>query len=101
MIMRETFSCSCGPIISSIRPFDTRLRSKFYDQYSVDDILSQEYLMVMGVPCDMRKNPFKDTFFEMNTFPKKKSISFYKFYDNEGATTQLLLRSNHFINMTV
>ena len=48
----------------------------------------------------MCKDFFKEMFFEMNKFPKKEPINFCKFYDNEGAT-QLLLRSEHFINPTV
>ena len=56
--------------------------------------------MVVSVLCDMRKDSFKDNFFEMNKLPKKEPINFCKFYDNEG-TTQLLLRSDHFINPTV
>ena len=78
----------------------SRLRSKFYDQYSADDILSQGHLMVVSVPCDISKDPFKYTFFEMNKFPKKEPLNFCKVYDNEG-TTQLLLQSDHFINPTV
>ena len=56
--------------------------------------------MVVSVPCDMRKDYFKVTFFEMNKFPMKEPVNFCKFYDNEG-TTQLLLQSDHFINATV
>ena len=56
--------------------------------------------MVVSVPCDMRKDSFKDTFFKKNKFPVKKPTNFCKFYDNEGIT-QLLLWSNHFINPTV
>ena len=54
----------------------------------------------MSVPCDMRKDSFKDTFFEMSTYPKKQPINFCKVYDNEG-TTQLLLQSNYFISSIV
>ena len=32
------------------------LRSKFYDKYSSDDILSQGHLMVLSVPCDIQKD---------------------------------------------
>ena len=56
--------------------------------------------MVVSIPCDIRKDSFKDSFFEMNKFPMKKPITLCKFYDNKG-TTQLLLRFDHFINMTV
>ena len=56
--------------------------------------------MVVSVPCDMRKDSCKDTFFKMNKFPKKEPIKFCKIYDNEG-TTELLLPSDHFINPTV
>ena len=56
--------------------------------------------MVVSVLCDMRKDFFKGTFFEMNKLRKKEPVNFCKFYDNEG-TPQLLLRSNHFINLTV
>ena len=45
-------------------------------QYSRDDMFSQGHLMVVIFPCDMRKDSFKDTLFEMNKFPKKKLISF-------------------------
>ena len=54
----------------------SHLRSKFYDQYYRDDMFSQGHLMVVNFPCDMRKDSFKDTLFEMNKFPKKKLISF-------------------------
>ena len=43
---------------------------------------------------------FKDTFFEMSKFRKKEPINFCKSNVNEGIS-QLLLRSNHFINPTV
>ena len=76
------------------------LSSKFYDQYSSDDDLSQEHLMVVSIPCDAHKDSFKDTFLEMNKFTKKELINFWKFYDNEG-TIQLLLWSDHFINPTI
>ena len=56
--------------------------------------------MLLSVSCDMYKDFFKETFFEMNKFPKKEPINFCKFYDNEEAT-RLLLRSDHFINPTV
>ena len=99
--MREPHSCPCSPIISLVRPFDiSYFWSKFYDQYSSDDILSEGHLMLLSVSCDMCKDFFKETFFEMNKFPKKEPINFCKFYDNEGAT-QLPLRSDHFINSTV
>ena len=78
------------------------LQSKFYDQCSSNDILSQGHLMVVSISCDMRKESFKDTFFEMNkpmNEPKNEPINFCKLYD-EG-TFQLLLRSDHFINLTV
>ena len=42
MIMGEPLSHPCGPIISSIRPFDIFSSSNFYYQYSTDDIFSQE-----------------------------------------------------------
>ena len=58
--------------------------------------------MVLSVPCNIRKDSFKDSFFEMNEFPMKEPINNDNegTYDNEG-TTQLLLRSDHFINPTV
>ena len=56
--------------------------------------------MLVSVPCDMRKDSIKDTFFEKNEFPKKEPTGFCKTYDNEG-TTQMLLRSDRFINPTV
>ena len=56
--------------------------------------------MLVSVPCDMRKDSIKDTFFEKNEFPKKEPTDFCKTYDNEG-TTQMLLRSDRFINPTV
>ena len=55
---------------------------------------------MVSVPCEMCKESFKDTFFEMNKFSMKERIKFYKFYDIEGAT-QLLLQSDHFIDLTV
>ena len=58
----------------------SRLRSKFYSQYSSDDILSQEHKVT--VPCDMCKEFFKDTFYAMNKFPKKEPINFCRSYDN-------------------
>ena len=58
--------------------------SKFYDQYSGDDNWSQGHLMIVSVLCDMRKDSIKDTFFEMNKFPKKEPLNFCKPYDNEG-----------------
>ena len=56
--------------------------------------------MVVSVLCDMCKDSIKDAFFEMNKLPKKEPINFCKLYDNEG-TTQVLLRSDYFINPTV
>ena len=56
--------------------------------------------MLSSVLCHMCKDFFKETFFEMNKFPKKEPMHFFKFYDNVGAT-QLLLRSDHFINPAV
>ena len=47
----------------------------------------------------MCKDFFKEMFFDMNKFPKKEPINFSKFYD-DGAATQLLLRSDHFIDPT-
>ena len=78
----------------------SRLWSNFFDQYSGDDDLLQGHLMVVSVLCDMRKDSFKDTFFEMNNFRNEEPINCCKFYDNEK-TTQLLLRSDHFINPTI
>ena len=71
----------------------SRLQCKFYDQYSSDHILSQGHPMIVSVPCDMPKESIKDTFFEINKFPKKKPTNFCKFYDSEG-TFQFLLQSN-------
>ena len=56
--------------------------------------------MIVSVPCDMRKECIKDTFFDMNKFPKKESIIFCKSYDNEG-TFQLLLWFDYAVNPTV
>ena len=98
--MREPLSCPCSSIISSVRPFESYFWSKFFDQYSSDDILSEGHLMLLSISCDMCKDFFKETFFEMNKFPKEEPINCCKFYDNEGAT-ELLLRSDHFINPTV
>ena len=56
--------------------------------------------MVVRVSCDIGKGFLKDTSFEMNKFPKMKLLNFRKYYDSEGAT-QLLLRSDHFVNPTV
>ena len=46
--------------------------------------------MVGSILCDMRKDSFNDTFFEMNKFPKKEPMNFCKFFDNEGTFQQLL-----------
>ena len=62
--MREPLSHPCGPIISSVRLFDTCLWSKFYYQYSTDDIFSQG----------------QGTSFGMNKFSKKKPVNSYKYY---------------------
>ena len=51
--MREPLSCPCSPIISSVRPFESYFWSKFFDQYSSDDILSEGHLMLLSVSCDM------------------------------------------------
>ena len=40
----------------------SRFGSTFYDQYSSDDILPQEYLMIVSSPCDMCKNPSRTLF---------------------------------------
>ena len=40
--------------------------------------------MIASVPCDMRKDSIKDTFFEMNKFPKDEPVNFCKPYDNAG-----------------
>ena len=50
------------------------LRSKFYDKYSTDDILSQGHLMVLSVLCDIEKD--YDTSFEINNFSKKNLKTF-------------------------
>ena len=47
--------------------------------------------MIVSVLCDMGKDSIKDTFFEMNKFPKEEPVNFCKPYDNEG-TFQLLLQ---------
>ena len=41
----------------------SRFQSEFYGEYSSDDILSQEHLTVVSVPCDVHKEYVKDTFF--------------------------------------
>ena len=56
--------------------------------------------MVVSALCDMRKDSLKDTFFEMNKLLKKEPIKFCRFYENEE-TSQLLSRSDHFINPIV
>ena len=63
----------------------------------------QGYLTVWGVPrvpCVRLLQAFKGTSVEMNKFPKKEATKFCKLYDNEE-DTQVLLRSEHFINPTV
>ena len=90
-------------IVQSFHQFDpliSRLWSKFYDQYSSDDILSKGYLMIVSVPCDMRKESIKDTFLRWENLQKKNLLNFCKSYDNEE-TFELLLRYHHFINPTV
>ena len=76
--MREPLSYLCGPIILSVRQFNILFWFKFYDKYFSDGILSQRHLMLLSVLCDMCKDFFKETFFEMNKykFPKKESINF-------------------------
>ena len=55
--------------------------------------------MVLSVPFDLRKDSFKDTFSEMNKFPKKEPINFCKCYDNEETTqVRSFHQSDHFIN---
>ena len=107
--VETTLKCFLGgnlPVAVAVQSFlqsdrlISPLRSKFYDQYSGNDNLPQGHLIVVSVPCDIRKDSFKDSFFEMNKFPMKEPINFCKFYDNEG-TTHLLLWSDHFINPTV
>ena len=56
--------------------------------------------MLLSILCDMCKDFFKETFLKMNKFPKEEPMNSCKFYDNVGAT-QLLLRSDHFINPVV
>ena len=56
--------------------------------------------MIVSLSCDIRKESIKDTFFEMNKFPKKEPINFCKFFDSEG-TFQLLLRSDDLGNLTI
>ena len=52
--MREPLSCPCGLIIACQSDRLTScLLSKFYDQYSSDDIFSQGYLIVLSVPCNI------------------------------------------------
>ena len=52
------------------------LRSKFYYQYSTDDIVSQG--KDSECSCDIGK--YYDTSFGMNKFSKKKPINFCKYY---------------------
>ena len=55
----------------------SRFQSEFYGEYSSDDILSQEHLTVVSVPCDVHKEYVKDTyFFKMNKFSKKEPVNF-------------------------
>ena len=51
--MKEPLRCPCGPIISSVQPFDILYLSKFYDQYSSDDIFSQGDLIVLSALCNI------------------------------------------------
>ena len=54
--------------------------------------------MVLSVPFDLRKDSFKDTFSEMNKFPKKEPINFCKCYDNEETTqVRSFHQSDHLI----
>ena len=46
--------------------------TKFYDQYSSDDILSPGHPILLNVLSDTCKNFFKETFFKLNKFPKRK-----------------------------
>lgn len=92
--MNEPLNCFCGQIISSMR-----LRSKFHDQDSCVDMPSKGYLIVLSVPCDIRKGSLEETF-KMNKFLMKEPIIFCKYYDSEG-NTQLPLQSDHFVNPTV
>ena len=89
MFDRQKGSQSVVPVVQSFHESGyllSRFWPTFYDQLSNDCVWHG-------------KDSFKDTSLEMNRFSKKKAISFCKFYDNEGAT-QLLLRSDHFINPT-
>ena len=56
MIMRKAFSCCCDLIISQSDSLTSCLRSKFYDQCSSDDILSQGHVMVLSFPYDIEKH---------------------------------------------
>ena len=56
--------------------------------------------MVVSIPCDMRKDFLILHFFRNEKVSEEKVINFCKFYDSEGST-QLLLRSDHFISPTV
>ena len=49
---------------------------------------------------DSFRDSFKEPTFEMKKFRKKKPMKFLKLYDSEGIT-QMLLRSQHFINPSV
>ena len=61
----------------AVRSFDQsdrlifRLRSKYFDQYSGDDNLSQGHLIVVSVLYDMHKDFFQDTFFQITNFERK------------------------------
>ena len=48
----------------------------FYDQYSGDDNLSQEHLIVVSIPCHIRKDSFKDTFFRNEQISKERRYKF-------------------------
>ena len=98
MIMREPLSSPCGPIISSIWPFD--ILSLVYVLWSV---FYWWYLFTKASNSIERSVWYRQRlvqFFWIKPILKKESINFCKSYDNEG-TTQLPLRSNHFINPTV
>ena len=56
--------------------------------------------MIVTVPCDMRKELTKDTFFWTSKFPEKEPIDFCKSCDND-VTFLVVLQSNHFINPNV
>ena len=54
--MRKALSCFAVQSFHQSNRLASSFQSKFYDQYSSGDILSQGHLMLLSVPCDIEKD---------------------------------------------